>query len=207
MRCARRRPGITIRPSICSPRRAQAYAYRGIARAATSDYVGAKEDLDLAVALDTEYNPEAYAYRGYFEMVTGEAAKGAADLEKSARFKVWSYQAMWLALARAKAHVPDTDDISLKMNSEMLKMDQWPGPVVKFLLGEAPASSVALAAEAGDPSRLKERTCDANFYVAESHLAHGDAAAAKPLLTRAAADCPFASFERMGATAELTRLK
>jgi lipoprotein NlpI len=187
--------------------RAQAFAYRGIARAATADYTGAKEDLDLAVALDTGYNPEAYAYRGYFEMVTGDAAKGAADLEKSARLKVWSYQAIWLALARAKAHLSDTDDISLKANSATIDMDRWPGPVIRFLLDEAPAASVAPAAQAGDPSRLKERTCDADFYVAESDLAHGDAARAKPLLMRAADNCPFASFERMGATAELMRMK
>jgi hypothetical protein len=52
-----------------------------------------------------------------------------------------------------------------------------------------------------------ERVCDADFYVAEQDLVRGDAAAAKPLLQRAAEKCPFASFERMGATAELMRLK
>ena len=63
------------------------------------------------------------------------------------------------------------------------------------------------AANEGDPARLAERVCDADFYVAEYDLAHDNAAAAKPLLQRAADKCPFASFERMGATAELMRLK
>src|SRR5581483_9357579 len=45
--------------------RAQAYAYRGIAKATTGDYDGAQEDLNSAVALQSDYAPEAYAYRGY----------------------------------------------------------------------------------------------------------------------------------------------
>ena len=69
------------------------------------------------------------------------------------------------------------------------------------------ADEVASAANEGDPSRLVERVCDADFYVAEADLIRGDAAAAKPLFQRAADKCPFASFERMGATAELMRLK
>src|SRR5882724_13046025 len=36
--------------------RAQAYAYRGIAEATTGDYQGAKLDLNLSVALDSDYN-------------------------------------------------------------------------------------------------------------------------------------------------------
>jgi lipoprotein NlpI len=187
--------------------RAQAFAYRGIARAATSDYEGAKEDLNLAVALDSGYNPEAYAYRGYFEMVMGDPARAAADLAKSAHDRVWSYQAMWLALARAKAHVPDTDEISLKANASTLKLDQWPGPLIRYLMGDEKREALLPAAQMGDPKRLAERVCDVDFYVAEFDLTHGDAGSAKPLLMRAADKCPFASFERMGATAELTRMK
>ena len=74
-------------------------------------------------------------------------------------------------------------------------------------MGEATAESVNTAAKDGDPARLNERVCDADFYVAERNLARGDAASAKPLLQHAVQICPFASFERMGATAELMRLK
>ena len=73
--------------------------------------------------------------------------------------------------------------------------------------GQAKADEVASAANDGDPSRLVERVCDADFYVAEADLIRGDAAAAKPLFQRAADKCPFASFERMGATAELEQMK
>ena len=187
--------------------RAQAYAYRGIAKATVSDYDGAAEDLNFSVALDSPYNADAYAFRGYIGLVTGgDAAKAAADLAKSANLKVWGYNALWLSLARMKAHVPDTDNVSLANNARTL-MDQWPMPVIKFLLGQTKIEEVRAAANEGDPARLNERVCDADFYVAEYNLARNDKAAATPLLQHATQVCPFASFERMGAAAELMRLK
>jgi lipoprotein NlpI len=187
--------------------RAQAYAYRGIAKATLGDYDAAQEDLNFAVALDSPYAADAYAYRGFFALVQGEAPKAAADLAKSAALKLWPYNVLWLSLARAKAHIPDTDDHSLARNATQFDLAQWPGPVVAFLLGGAKPEEVAAAANQGDPQRVIERVCDADFYLAEDDLAHGNASAAKPLFQRAADKCPFASFERMGATAELMRLK
>jgi lipoprotein NlpI len=187
--------------------RAQAYAYRGIAKATTGDYDGAQEDLNSSVALQSPYAADAYAYRGYFELVLGDGSRAAADLAKSAALKVWPYNVMWLSLAREKAKVPDTGDHSLQANAARLDLAQWPGPVVKYLMGEGTVDSVNAAAQQGDPARIAERVCDADFYVAERELAHADATSAKPLLQRAAEKCPFASFERMGATAELMRLK
>lgn len=186
--------------------RAQAFSYRGIAKATTGDYDGAREDLNFAVALQSDYAADAYAYRGYFELVRGEPGKAATDLAESAGRKIWPYNVVWLSLAREMAHVPDTDNHSLESNAAQLDLTQWPGPVVKYLMGEGTPESVNAAAQQGDPARVVERVCDADFYVAEQNLAHGDANAAKPLLQRAAGQCPFASFERMGATAELKRL-
>jgi lipoprotein NlpI len=163
--------------------------------------------LNFSVALDSPYNADAYAFRGYIGLVTGgDPAKAAADLAKSANLKVWGYNALWLSLARMKAHVPDTDTVSLANNATKL-MDQWPMPVIKFLLGQVKVEEVRAAANAGDPAKLNERVCDADFYVAEYNLAHDDAAGAKPLFDHATQICPFASFERMGAAAELMRLK
>lgn len=187
--------------------RAQAYAYRGIAKATTGDYDGAQEDLNYSVALQSDYSADAYAFRGYFELVQGDGAKAAADLAKSAAQKIWPYNVLWLSLAREKAHIPDTDNLSLQAHAARLDLAQWPGPVVKYLMGEATTDAVNMSAKQGDPAKENERVCDADFYVAERNLTRGDAAAAKPLLQHAVQICPFASFERMGATAELMRLK
>jgi lipoprotein NlpI len=187
--------------------RAQAFAYRGIAKATLGDYEAAQEDLNFSVALDTEYNADAYAFRGYIALVTGAPQKAAIDLAKSTGLKVWAYNALWLSVARMKAGIADTDKVSLTNNAMTLDLNQWPGPVVKFMMGQAKREEVAAAANQGDPAKTAERVCDADFYVAEFDLAHGNVAAAKPLLSRAADKCPFASFERMGATAELKQLK
>jgi lipoprotein NlpI len=187
--------------------RAQAFAYRGIAKATLGDYDSAQEDLNFSVALDTEYNADAYAFRGYIALVTGAPQKAAVDLAKSAGLKIWAYNALWLSVARMRSGMADTDAVSLANNAMMLSADQWPAPVVKFFLGQAKAEEVAAAANQGDPAKLAERVCDADFYVAEYDLAHDDVAGAKSLFQRAADKCPFASFERMGATAELKRLK
>ena len=84
---------------------------------------------------------------------------------------------------------------------------RWPGAVVNFLLGKVNEIQMRMAANDGDPARLAERVCDADFYSAELDLTRGRAAAAKPKLQAAVDKCPFASFERMGAAAELMRLK
>src|SRR3981081_799172 len=122
--------------------RAQAYAYRGIAKATTSDYDGATEDLNRSVALNSDYAADSYAYRGYFELVLGDAQKASTDLTKSAELKVWAYNALWLSLARMKANVPDTDAHSLAMNAAQFDLAQWPGAVVKFMMGQAKPEEV-----------------------------------------------------------------
>jgi lipoprotein NlpI len=197
--------------------RAQAYAYRGIAKATTGDYDGAQLDLNSSVALDSDFNADAYAYRGYMKLVLGQAKESAADLEKSAELLIWPYNVLWLHLARLKAGLPDQGPRSLANNAITLDvkrnqdgtpgLTRWPGALVKFMQGTGTRESVAAAAQEGDPARLAERVCDVDFYLAELDLARNDAAAAKPQFERAADKCPFASFERMGATAELTRLK
>jgi len=197
--------------------RAQAYAYRGIAKATTGDYEGAQEDLNFSVALDSGYNADAYAFRGYFRMVRGQVKEAAADLAKSAELLIWPYNALWLYIARLKGGVPDTGDHSIAKNAEILGaqrardgttgMTRWPAPVVKYMMGQMQAEEVRAQAKEGDPSRLAERVCDVDFYLAEVELAHSNVGAARPMLQNAADKCPFASFERMGATAELQRLK
>ena len=197
--------------------RAQAYAYRGIARATSGDYEGAQLDLNSSVALDSDFNADAYAYRGYMKLVLGQAKEAAADLEKSAELLIWPYNVLWLHLARLKAGLPDQGPRSLANNAITLDvkrnqdgspgLTRWPGALVKFMQGTGTRESVAAAAQEGDPARLAERVCDVDFYLAELDLARSDPAAAKPQFERAAEKCPFASFERMGATAELMRLK
>lgn len=197
--------------------RARAFAYRGIAKATTGDYEGATLDLNSAVALDSDFNADAYAYRGYIKLVLGQAKEAVVDLDKSAELLVWPYNVLWLHLARLKAGVPDAGPRSLTNNAITLDikrnqdgspgLSRWPGALVKYMQGSVTRDVATAAAQDGDPARLAERVCDVDFYLGEFDLAHNDVAAAKPQFERAAEKCPFASFERMGATAELMRLR
>jgi lipoprotein NlpI len=197
--------------------RAKAFAYRGIAKMTTGDYDGAQLDLNSAIALDSDYNANAYAYRGYIKLVLGQASEAVPDLEKSAELQLYAYHVLWLHLARLKAGVPDTGQLSLANNAITLDvrrnqdgspgLTRWPGPIVKHMLGDMTREAVAAAAQQAEPQRLAERVCDVDFYFAELDLVRNDTAAARTQLERAAEMCPFASFERMGATAELMRLR
>lgn len=197
--------------------RARAFGYRGIAKATTGDYEGAQLDLNSAVALDSDFNADAYAYRGYIKLVLGQAKEAAVDLEKSADLLIWSYNVLWLHLARLKAGLPDTGPRSLTNNAITLDvkrnqdgspgLTRWPGALVKYMQGTVTREAVVEAAQQGDPARLAERVCDVDFYLGEVDLARNNPAAAKTQFERAADKCPFASFERMGSTAELMRLK
>jgi lipoprotein NlpI len=187
--------------------RAQAFSYRGISKATLGDDGGAKSDLDLSVALMSDYGADAYANRGFFELVQGDAATAASDLVKSAHLTLWPYNVLWLKLAREKAHLPDADDVSLSNNANKLALSDWPGPLLKFLGGEATRDEVRKTAGESDPSKRAERLCDADFYVAEADLAKGDTGEAKSGFMHAVESCSPAAFERMGAAAELMRLK
>ena len=184
--------------------RAQAFSYRGISLAAIGNYPAALRDLDSAVALNSPYQADAYSYRGFLELSLGRSADGAADLAKGADLLVWPYNVLWLAIARAKAGVPDTGVHSLKNNAAMLDLSRWPGPVLQYYLGGLTSDEVRAAAEMGDPMAKESRVCDAVFYIGEFDLAHGNAEMAEPSLNRAANDCPYSSFERVGAAAELS---
>jgi lipoprotein NlpI len=197
--------------------RAQAYAYRGIAKATVGDFDGAQEDLNYSVALNSDYNGDAYAFRGYFRMLREQAKEGAADLAKSAEIHIWPYNVLWLYIARLKSGTPDEGPYSLSANANLLNrqinregtsdLARWPGPVVKFMMGQMTEPQMRAAANEGDPVKLNERVCDVDFYGAELDLARGRVAAAKPKLQAALEKCPRAAFERMGASVELSQLK
>ena len=59
----------------------------------------------------------------------------------------------------------------------------------------------------GDDAAGQGRVCEANFYVGEWLLQHHDPAAARPLIQKAASDCPLNFVEWGPAQSELAQLK
>lgn len=83
----------------------------------------------------------------------------------------------------------------------------WPGPIIDLFRGKATPDQVRAAARETKAAALRRRRdCEADFYLAEYHLAKDRKDEAVPLLASAAAQCPVTAPERDIAKAELRRL-
>jgi lipoprotein NlpI len=83
----------------------------------------------------------------------------------------------------------------------------WPAPIINFFLGDATREDVMTAAQQGSPDDVKGQVCEANFYIGEWLLQHHDQPGAKPLMTKAAADCPTGFIEWTPAQMDLAGLQ
>lgn len=105
---------------------------------------------------------------------------------------------LWLALTKARTGkaVP---------TEELPNFDKsrWPAPIVSFFTGEMRQEDVFAAAGDGDDAAARGRICEANFYVGEWLLSHGDRAPAQPMIRKAADACPVNLVEWSAAQTEL----
>ena len=114
----------------------------------------------------------------------------AVDKEGSHAVYAW----LWYALTEVRLGktvprraLPDFD------------LKTWPGPIVNFFLGNVTQDTVFAAATQGEATATDGQVCEANFYVGEWLLHHHDQAGAKPLISKAASDCPTSFIEWMPA--------
>jgi len=102
------------------------------------------------------------------------------------------------------------DDIAFALRRGLFPDDrfaQWPGAVLRMLLGRLTPDAVRAEAERTSAQFLRrQRLCDVNFYLAEQELQHDNRSAAQDLLQAAAEKCPPGAPERGFARAELVRL-
>jgi lipoprotein NlpI len=211
------------------PGEAQVLASRASAYAATGKLDQASADLDSAIAarptLGFLYGmrAELYIKRGEAaksredmktllallpERSSGSSGVGIAnwivgqmdDAEKNFSDAVDKkdghaiYAWLWYALtevrlgkAMPRRSLPDFD------------LKNWPGPIVNLFRGKAAPDAVFGAATQGEANMVNGQVCEANFYVGEWLLQHHDQTGAKPLITKAASDCPTEFIEWMPA--------
>ena len=82
----------------------------------------------------------------------------------------------------------------------------WPAPIIRFFLGDIPQDTVFTAARQGDADATKGQICEANFYIGEWLMQRHDLAGAKPLMAKAASDCPTNFIEWSPAQMDLVGL-
>ena len=114
-----------------------------------------------------------------------------------------AYGVLWLDISRVKAGNADGD---LQRNAAGLDGVKWPAPVIAVFVGKSTPDQAIHAASAGGADLVQGQACEADFYVGEWQLLHGNADIAKRLLQAAAAKCPHDFVELDAAIAELKRL-
>jgi lipoprotein NlpI len=181
------------------PSFATAYMDRGLALNEKGAFAAALQDGGKGIALDPD------DHTGWW--VKGVAEFGLARYQASAatlagyldRKPEDTYGALLLFVAQARAGEADTD--RLRSHAERFDLAEWPGPVVRYLLGEMTRDQVVEAAGTDAPSH-----CDVSFYLGQRFLADGEKEAARVMLQSAADICPANFVEQALARAELSRL-
>lgn len=172
------------------------------------DKAAAEKDFLSARALKP--NPDEELYAAYAVALWNNADWGAAaDMFRQAiahtheASRYIRYNALLYTTSALRAGKYDPailDGVTEKQPSD------WPMPILAFYRGKGTAEQVYHAAESYNAVRAKEQKCEADFYLGEWHLAHGDIATGTPLIYLAAENCPHNFTEYSLALTEKGRL-
>jgi tetratricopeptide (TPR) repeat protein len=181
------------------PNLATAYMDRGLFLNEKGEFAAALQDGGKGIALEPD------DHTGWW--VKGVAEFGLARYQASAvtltgyldRRADDPYGALLLFIAQARAGEADTD--RLRSHATRFDLAKWPGPILRYLLGDLPKDQVV---EAAGPD--VELQCDVSFYLGQQFLADGEKEAARVMLRTAADICPANFVEQALARAELSRL-
>lgn len=194
---------LVIAPQDDVAREERAFAY-----IAAGDKDKALADAD-AIQNKKPDDLQANIQRGMLNWVLERYPQAAEAFSKPAEAG-YPYGWLWQQLAniRQGRGVTPFHGISVGLAGLHRKVTSgygWPDTVVAFYSGGRSEDEVMKAVkEAGEN---EANLCEANFYLAEWHLVHGDNAGARPLLTHAASDCPRDFMESRMARHELGNLR
>jgi lipoprotein NlpI len=180
------------------------YHARGIELAVKGEYPRAIADFDKALQLNPKATGVHFA-RGRTLFYMSEFTRAANDLEIALSERPNVYTSLWLFLARHRGGETDADD-QLERDTRRIRAG-WPAPLIALYMGRTDANSVMVATASGEGARRREMRCEADFYIAQSHLIKGERARAQTLLQGVQSDCPKNLLEYEGTLAELRRLK
>jgi tetratricopeptide (TPR) repeat protein len=184
---------------------AQAQVYMQIA-----DYMRALGLLDAALAGATTQidRRTAWFYRGHAGFNLGQYVQAAQDFEATlpgrTTLKSRLGPLLWRYAAQVRARQDARGTLAREIGPEPL--DEWPGAIVRFLLGRLPAGELEVMAEADDVAKRSNGKCPSAFFIAMDALRRGDRKRAREQLQLAQARCPTVSEFNWAATSELKRM-
>jgi len=190
---------------------------RANSQIAKGDYDAAIADFNAALEIAGKEKDagidalDLYSERGYAQFTAGHYSAAAADIAKALEMGaptrgsdvLWMpYQVAWLHIARARAGENDTEELA--RNAGKINIQQWPGTLVAYFLGQAKLDDLLQGASHGSMGHSRE--CGLAFFAGEQALAKKDAAMATQQFTRARAACNIHTVYYLVSGVELKRL-
>jgi tetratricopeptide (TPR) repeat protein len=189
-----------------NPNETTAYFSRGLTHLSEGDYDRAIQDFNEVIRLNPKFT-YAYQKRGdaYFfqSSLTAAIANFEAAISAAPSSNAAVYAALMLHLAmKRQGH---DEAARLAQVAAAADLSKWPGPVLKFYLGQMTAEDVMKAANS-DIEMQKWHVCEANYFTGEDALVHDQRATALARLEAARDSCPKYDTEYIASLVELNRL-
>lgn len=184
---------------------AQAQVYMQIA-----DFSRALGLLDTALA--GAQNPgerrSALFYRGIANFNLGNFPQSAEDFDATLQgrpnFKSKQAPLLWRYAAQAAAKRDARTPLAREAGAESL--NEWPGPIIRFLIGKGTAGELEVAAESDEAAKRTNGKCPTAFFIGMDAFRRGDKQRAREQFQLAQARCPTVSEFNWAASSELKRL-
>jgi lipoprotein NlpI len=185
-----------------NPEYVNAYTDRGFAHFTKGDYDRAIVEYTEAIRLDQRH-AISYRNRAIAYLYAGFYGKAQSDLKAAIQLMPKdAYIAVWQEIVARHANTSST----LERAVPSIDMAVWPGPIIRFLMGESTHAGLLAAAKETDPKKRRERLCEVNFFVGQFALQRGTKDEAERAFDTAARDCPRQFIELAAANAELRAL-
>ncbi len=153
------------------PKDPDGFSVRGLEYYEKGQYPLAVADFDKALELQPN-RQYAFFERGASHYLAGQTSQAAADFELAIGVDPSTssavYAALWLHMSKARMHTEGNEE--LEEVAQKATLTSWPGPVLKFYLGQATGDDLVEAAADPDPETHVGRACEVNFYTGEEEL-------------------------------------
>ena len=188
------------------PKELAAHFGRGLAHSNEGDEDLAIQDFNEVIRLQPKY-ALAYEKRGdayFFQSNLTEAIANFEDAISAApSSNAAVYASLMLHLATKRQGQDDAGQLAKV--AAAADLSKWPGPVLKFYLGQMTAEDVMKAANS-DIEMQKWHVCEANYFTGEDAVLHHQEATGLARLKAARDGCPKGDTEYRAALVELNRL-
>ncbi len=165
-------------------------------------------DTALAGAQTAGERRSALFYRGHANFNLGNYAPAADDFDASIagrpNFKSKQAPLLWRYAAQVRARRDARTALVRDVGAESL--NEWPGPILRFLMGKGTAGELEVAAESDDGAKRANGKCPAAFFIGMDAVRRGDKQRAREQFQLAQARCPTVSELNWAASSELKRL-